>query len=216
MIICVQRSNTGTQGSGNLSLQDRPELVYQGPTGHSPHPGRLWEDGLPPTSHPEILQRVCSTPADRRPLCLRGRRCTLSLTVHKPSSDNLPGAGPPTHPPAVPTAQAVGRHTDPTASGDWARPPAPTQAPTPGARQPSLTCDNMTTLRQPAPHFREPRQQSCHAIQLYSRRHKRTRKPLGGRAQLQRPEGDRRVHTSGRGSIVGGAERAGPRDGRGR
>lgn len=147
---------------------------------------------------------MCSTPADdrplrsRRPLCLPGHWCTLSLRAHKPSSDNLPGAGPPTHSTALPTAQAVGGHTDPSASGNWARPQAPTQAPAPalGAQPPSLTCDNMTTLHQPAPHFREPRRRSCYAIRLYSQRHKHTGKSLRRREQLPGPEGGGRVHTA--------------------
>lgn len=147
---------TRTQGSGNLSLQDSE---CPGPTGHSPHPGRLWADEL---SRPHT-QRSCSQCA---PLLLTGGLCTSGVAgAPYPSQPTNPLAticpGPallPTHLPFLLLSQ-LGKTPGPTQ--------APAAGPAPDARPPSLTCDNMTTLRQPAPHFREPRQRSSYAIPLY-------------------------------------------------
>lgn len=197
---------------------------------HSSHPGRLWGDGLPRPHTQRSLQPVCSTPPDdpalhsRRPLCLLGHRCTLSLRAHKPSSDNMPGRGTPTHPPALPIAQAVscGRALGPNNLRRLGRPRSPTQAPArvTDDRPPSLTCDNMTTRHKPTPHFREPQQRSCYVIGLCSQRHAHTRKQLRGREQLPGPEGSRRVHTaraglhSGRGGKTGSTRRTRAVEGR--
>lgn len=242
-------TSTRNQGSGTLlSLQDRPALECPGKRADDacrPLPSSGWaaESRVTLTSHTESF--------------LQPGRAPRPLVTHSLPSSAPPGS--PVHPTprahrtlqrllarapallptqlALPPAQAVGRHTDTTASGTGRDPPAPVEAiaPAPGTRPPSLTCDNMTAWRQilpaPQPHFREPRQHSCSRVrcetdagwapQAKKPTYRANRKPLagntsfavrlvGGSNSLDRKSGRRVRVTEGRATYWEGRGKRGP------